>query len=228
MRRPSPVNCSLLALTFSAGIDAASLGAELSIQPAIVGQEPSSAAQSPSPDPASTAGTLDQRPARVEFGSEGSRWWTVTGGWSRGLSSDQTSKGDDVNLSGSLSWFIVRNVSVDAELGAWYHSQPGDDAASLNPSMVFRWHFVNTGDWTLYADLGIGVLMATDAVPATGTAFDFTPRAGLGFTRRLGESDTRLVVGLRWAHFSNARIHGDDDNPARDGLMAYGGLTFPF
>lgn len=219
--RPLPI------ITLAASICSASLGAELSINPAGVGVAPP-AAQANEPPAAAAPATLEQRPARVEFGAEGSRWWTITGGWGHGLSDNELNKGDDFNIAGSLSWFIVKDVSVDAELGAWYHSQPGNDAASINPSMVFRWHFVNTGDWTVYADLGIGFAVASDEVPATGTAFDFTPRAGLGFTRRLGDSDTRLVVGLRWAHFSNARLLGDDDNPSRDDLMAYGGVIFPF
>ena len=216
-----------LALTFAAGIvTPPSRAADLSIQPASVGVTPPATVADSGTAPTTT--TLEQRPARVEFGAEGSRWWTILGGWGHGLSDDELNKGDDFNLAGAMSWFIAKDVSVDAELGAWYHSQPGNDAASLNPSMVFRWHFVNTGDWTVYADIGIGFLVASDEVPSTGTAFDFTPRAGVGFTRRLGESDTRLVVGLRWAHFSNARVLGDDDNPTRDDLMAYGGLTFPF
>lgn len=231
MRRPFQSSSirPLLAPTFAAVLVAPSLAADLSIQPASVGTTPpATEAGSDTAVATTTAASLDQRPARVEFGAEGSRWWTILGGWGHGLSDDELKKGDDFNLAGSLSWFIVKDVSVDAELGAWYHNQPGNDAASLNPSMVFRWHFVNTGDWTVYADIGIGFLVASDAVPSTGTAFDFTPRVGVGFTRRLGESDTRLVVGLRWAHFSNARVLGDDDNPSRDDLMAYGGLTFPF
>jgi len=228
MRRPTQPSSirPFLALTFAAGLVTPSLASDLSIQPASVNAAPPTSTADAGP--ATTTTTLDQRPARVEFGAEGSRWWTILGGWGHGLSDDELNKGDDFNLAASMSWFIVKDVSVDAELGAWYHSQPGDDAASLNPSMVFRWHFVNTGDWTVYADIGIGFLVATEEVPSTGTAFNFTPRAGVGFTRRLGESDTRLVVGLRWAHFSNARILGDDDNPSRDDLMAYGGLTFPF
>ncbi len=230
MRRTLPLSLirPFLALLITPWIASPSLGAVLEIQPAGVGLTPMATEAGESGGASQATTTLEHRPARVEFGAEGSRWWSLTGGWGHGLSDDELNKGDDFNLAGAVSWFIVKDVSVDAELGAWYHSQPGHDALSVNPSMVFRWHFVNTGRWTVYADLGIGFLIATDEVPATGTAFDFTPRAGVGFTRRLGDSDTRLVVGLRWAHFSNARIHGDDDNPSRDDLMAYGGLTFPF
>ncbi|MFA6045786.1 MAG: acyloxyacyl hydrolase, partial [Phycisphaerales bacterium] len=93
----------------------------------------------------------------------------------------------------------------------------------------FRWHFVHEEDFTVYADIGIGILGATDNVPSNGTSFDFTPRAGVGFTYALNDAgDLRLVGGLRWAHVSNARIHGDDDNPGVDTIMMYSGVQFPF
>jgi hypothetical protein len=195
------------------------------VQPASVDAAPAAAdAGEPSN---STTGTLDQRPARVEFGAEGSRWWSVTGGW--GMAERRRTEQRRRLQSRGLDVVVHGQGRLGGRgTAAWYHSQPGNDAASINPSVVFRWHFVNTGDWTVYADIGIGFLVASDEVPSTGTTFDFTPRAGVGFTRRLDDSETRLVVGLRWAHFSNARIHGDDDNPSRDDLMAYAGLTFPF
>ena len=152
----------------------------------------------------------------------------ITGGWGHSLSKEDVSEGEDFNLAAAYSYFIVKDVEIDAELGTWYHNQPGDDAASVNLSMVFRWHFVNTGRWTVFADAGIGFLVATEEVPQTGTNFDFTPRVGVGFTHQLGDSNSRLIVGVRWAHFSNARIAGDDDNPSRDDAMVYGGVIFPF
>ena len=94
--------------------------------------------------------------------------------------------------------------------------------------MVFRWHFIDRGSWTVFTDAGIGALLATEEVPTGGTNFDFTPRAGLGFTHQLGDSSSRLIVGVRWAHFSNARLTGDDDNPGRDDIMFYGGVILPF
>jgi hypothetical protein len=221
----SPILAARMASTlFAAGLTSLASAADLDLQPAAVVQPSAQAASSPAP----TAASLASAPARVEYAAEGSRWWMVTGGWGHGLSHTEESKGDDFNLAASYSYFMVKDVEFNVELGAWYHQQPGTDAQSLNPSMVFRWHFIDHGDWTVYADVGIGVLLATDDVPQGGTPFDFTPRVGLGFTHRIGDGDTRLVVGVRWAHFSNARLHGDDDNPSRDDAMFYGGLIFPF
>jgi lipid A 3-O-deacylase len=167
------------------------------------------------------------------FGAEGSWWWSVGGGVAHDFGESY-----DINLHGAVATFIVQDVEFRMELGLWSFHQEGDDAIGLNPNMVFRWHIVNRQTWTFYVDAGIGVLVASDDVPAervvdgdseTGTPFAFMPRAGAGFTIRLDEQNaSRLEMGLRWAHISNARIFGDDDNPARDGVMVYVGLTYPF
>lgn len=162
-------------------------------------------------------------PVIPEFGAAGSRWWTLGADLSYAFNGST-----DTGVHGSYSYFIARDVEFAAELGAWYFNQPGDNAAGLSASMVFRWHFINTGAWTVYADAGIGVLGATDEVPDGGTSFDLMPRAGAGFTRRLSDDGVRLQVGVRWHHVSNARIFGDGNNPARDQPLVYVGVIFPF
>ena len=119
-------------------------------------------------------------------------------------------------------------ATVFGELGAWKYSQEGPDATGFNASFVVRWHFAEWGRWTMYADVGIGFLAATRAIPTGGTSFDITPRLGGGVTRQLTDEGLRLELGLRWAHVSNARITGDSNNPGRDSVMLYAGLIFPF
>ncbi|MDX2148138.1 MAG: acyloxyacyl hydrolase [Planctomycetota bacterium] len=177
-------------------------------------RQPASTEPTPTLEPASTS---------LRFGQAESTWWGVTTGVAFDFEDAY-----DTNVALSYTYFVVEDVEFNLELGAWYFSQPEDDAAGINPAMVFRWHFVNTGTWTLYADVGIGVLASTDNVPENGTSFNFTPRAGAGFTRLLDDSGTRLQVGVRWAHVSNARIQGESSNPGRDSLMLYAGLIFPF
>ncbi|MBU6412877.1 MAG: acyloxyacyl hydrolase [Planctomycetes bacterium] len=159
----------------------------------------------------------------VPFGTEGSEWITVGTGVSHDF---QGSAGFDAHVSWSN--FIVKDVEFSLELAAWYYAQKKQDALGLNPQMVFRWHFVNNEKWSVFAEAGIGVVASTDNVPDGGTAFNFTPRAGLGFTRLLNDEGLRLQVGLRWAHISNARIRGDNRNPSRDSAMLYAGLMWPF
>ena len=214
--------------------------ATLNLAPAtlewIIPPQPTEAAQQASPAqpsgdaakdaPEAPATKPDQQPAKLNFGDVGSMW--VTLGTGAAWNGDFT----DINIFGALSYFIGKDVEFMGELGAWQFSQPGPDATGFNASMVIRWHFLDTGKWTLYGDIGIGLLLATEQVPRrdglTGTNFDFTPRFGGGFTRQLSDDGTRLEVGLRWAHVSNARISGNNDNPGRDSVMLYAGLIFPF
>lgn len=106
--------------------------------------------------------------------------------------------------------------------------------------MIFRWHFwrwdrrvAEYGETyrnTFFADFGIGLLAGFDEVPDGGTGFNFLPRLGVGYTHALTETEagSRLTLGLRWHHISNARIEGDERNPARDSLMFYAEIQFPF
>ena len=158
----------------------------------------------------------------AEFGVQGSRWWTVLAGVSHDFSESH-----DFNLAARYSSFVVDDLEFGVELGGWYFDQPGDNAFGLNASMIWRYHFVHREHFTFYGDIGMGVMVTTDEVPDGGTSFDFTPRIGVGTMWELG-SGYWLDVGLRWAHISNARIQGDGDNPGRDSVMGYVGLTFPF
>lgn len=171
------------------------------------------------PDPLAK---FDERQPRV-FGEKMSEWWTVSAGAAYNFADS-----NDFNLRGAWSRFIIQDVELSLELNGWYFDQAGDNALGINPAFVFRWHLINKQDWTIYSDIGIGLLFTNDVVPEGGTSFDFTPRVGLGFTRRLDDDGDRLQIGVRWHHISNARIDGDSHNPARDALMLYAGVMFPF
>jgi hypothetical protein len=173
-----------------------------------------------------TPAKLEQGRAQLRFGDPGYQYVALGAGLA--------DNGEDVdeNIFASYSYFIAKDVEFFGEVGAWQYSQVGKDATGFNLSMVLRWHFFDRGKWTMFMDLGIGVLAATDPVPrrggTEGTQFNFTPRAGGGFTRELTDDGVRLEVGLRWAHVSNARLSGNNENPGRDSLMLYTGIIFPF
>ena len=159
------------------------------------------------------------------YGSAGSRWWAI--GTAVSFDFDDAT---GVNLNGSITYFLIEDVEVTFELGAWYHSQPGDDAVGSNPEVVFRWHALHDAekDWTVFLDTGIGLLFSSDRVPEDGTGVYFMPRVGAGFTVRLGESQNRLMAGVRWHHISNARFNGEARNPSRDGVAVHASIVFPF
>ncbi|MBL8757582.1 MAG: acyloxyacyl hydrolase [Phycisphaerae bacterium] len=184
------------------------------------------ASDDPPPAPAAPPADPAQTAARPRFGSPDGHWWITLGA---GLAHD-THEDTDYNAHAAFSTFIATELEFAVELGGWYFAQSGEDTGGINPNLIFRWHFCHDPafDWSLYADVGIGLLFAFDDVPDGGTSFDFTPRAGLGFTHRIGDCDTRLQLGLRYHHISNARIQGDDRNPGRDSIMIYAGVIFPF
>lgn len=173
-----------------------------------------------------TDSALDDGPK--PFGTEGVVWVTVGAGW------DLVFHKDDNYTEGfvSASWFIADDFEVILEGGVWYFAQEGPDGVGVSAILDFRWHF--TGDesparrWTVFAELGVGIVAIDEDVPHDGGDFDFLPRAGLGFTHQIGESENRLLAGVRWQHLSNARIEGGDDNPGRDGVMFYAGVMIPF
>jgi Lipid A 3-O-deacylase (PagL) len=161
--------------------------------------------------------------AASRFGAEGSEW--LWAGWA--IADDFESAVDQYAYF-AWSTFLADDVELALEAGLWHFNQPGDNEGGLSGSLLFRWHFINKDEWTVYAQIGIGAMGATGDVPDDGTSFNLMPRAGVGVTKQLDEAGVRLDVGLRWHHISNARINGDDDNPSRDGAMLYVGLIFPF
>lgn len=160
---------------------------------------------------------------RLAFGEAGSWYWMLGGGV--GLSGDSI----DSMAQAGVGTFLTDDLEFNLTFRGWYFAQDdGDDAGGGSFAIGFRWHFVQRERYSVYAHAGIGLLQASDDVPPDGTKFNFTPTVGVGSTVRLGESATRLDVGARWHHISNATSSGSDDNPARDGIMLYVGLIFPF
>lgn len=124
-----------------------------------------------------------------------------------------------------LTGFIEDGLAIRGELNAAQISQLEGSEQGIGFSLLFEWHFIQRATWSVYLDGGAGVLFTTDDVPATGSNFNFTPQAGLGFTADLHE-EIRLVLGVKWHHISNANTFSE--NPGRDHVMVYGGLSFPF
>lgn len=176
------------------------------------------------PAPSEAAAEVATSPPPAAFGTKGQEWWTIGGGIANDFS-DAT----DYNLRLAWSRFLADRVEFSVEANAWAFTQRGDDAVGINPAFLFRYHFYRVDRLTLFADIGIGLLFSTSDVPEGGTSFNFTPRAGVGLTYQLTDTaPTRLQLGVRWHHVSNAHITGDTNNPSRDALMLSAGVLFPF
>ena len=165
------------------------------------------------------------------YGRCGSRWWTIGAAFANDFK-----QASDFNAHLAFSQFLADEFEFAVEVAGWYFHQPGDDTEGVSGSMVFRWHAWHPDDfqWTVFLDAGIGILGAFNNVPDGGTGFNFLPRVGAGFTWALDDSvdgesrGSRLMVGVRYHHISNARIGGDSRNPARDGVAVYAAIVFPF
>lgn len=220
---------SMLILAGACAAPAAAHDLPVTFERVALRQPPAGAEPPAEPAQAETAHvetTLDGGSGTVEFGATGSQWV--------GLGFGAASNGDnlDMNLYGRYEYFIAQDIEMIGELGVWNYDQAGKDATGFNTSFVMRYHWYHKGRWTMYVDGGIGLLFSTDPVNRSGSdegsSFNFTPRFGGGFTRAIGSQGARMEVGLRWAHVSNARIGGNNDNPGRDGLMLYAGIILPF
>lgn len=191
---------------------------ELGFAPAVV-----SLASGIASDPAVDA---SQQPAPASITLErGQRWFGLALAGARDGEQDV----NEVSLLAQVTWFVDDRIEVGAELGVRWFDMDTDSALGVNPQLLFRWHFwqSESGDWSAFADAGVGMMFSTNDVPAQGTTFNFTPRVGVGVTYRISDS-WRVLTGLRWSHVSNARTSGDSNNPASDAAMVYIGFATSF
>jgi hypothetical protein len=156
------------------------------------------------------------------YAARGTKRWHVTGGaaWSFSTRSDSLAM-----LGVGVSSFVADGLSFDIDFSGLDIRQAGSDTWGINLTMSFRLHFLREPSWTMYLDGGCGLMYSGDQVPEDGTVFNLTPQFGVGFSIAVAD-DVRLLTGVRWFHISNANT--DADNPGRDSLLLYAGLSFPF
>lgn len=163
------------------------------------------------------------------FASEGSWRWSVYGGGAV----DPEEESERFNLHWTAEHFLVDDFSVSFELGGLvFTNSAADDKTAYggNFNILFRWYLPEQTDqsWRLYLDAGAGLLYASEAVPAGGKEFNFTPQAGVGASFDIGNEGARWMLGVRWHHVSNARFEGQLSNPGSDAIMGYVGMSFPW
>jgi len=204
----------------SAGADAVPTATATRFTTDSLSLSPGALMQSESLSGAPTAPPLEPVPAARRFGEAGMITFNIFGDFATDL--------DNAWMAGGqfgISWFFMDNLSLDVQLEQYGISQDGSGAYAIGPAMLFRWHFLAQETWSLYADLGCGVIYATNPVPSDGSRFNFTPRLGVGASIGLSES-ARVLTGVRWFHISNANT--STPNPGRDSAELYAGLSFAF
>ena len=171
----------------------------------------------------------ETQPPVPAFGKMNTWRWMVQGGAGFDVKTSDNLFGQ---IGGGVSYFMIDNLSLDLELNGMYFNQIGDDAVGINLVLLFRWHFIAEEKWSLYFDIGAGLMGTTDKVPGPepgaprgGSSFNITPQSGFGITVEVAEN-TRLFAGARIFHISNGQIY--EGNPGRDNIFVYAGVSFPF
>ncbi|MEY4831802.1 MAG: hypothetical protein RL527_15 [Planctomycetota bacterium] len=156
--------------------------------------------------------------ADVQYGAEGSSAFTILVGGGSDLDGADYAQG-----IAEYSWFVAEGLGLGlyaSGIGVW---QPVEDAAGGGVGLDIRWHFLREATWSVYGELGCGVQFTNNEVPAGTSDTNFAPWAGVGVRHQL-DGSTSLMLGVQWFHQSNART--DEQNPGRDSIGAYVGLSW--
>lgn len=166
--------------------------------------------------------TEEMAPLPNSWGKAGTWRWGVNGGWAEDIKDANNTL---INLGVEFEYFVDDDLSID--LGLYYMDvdQIGDNATGVNFTLQLRWHFIAKESWSMFVEGGAGLLRTSNDVPSDGSAFNFTPQAGLGFTFDIGNNN-RWMIGTRWHHISNANTYSS--NPGRDSIMIWTGISFPY
>jgi outer membrane protein W len=179
---------------------------------------------------ASILALMQDTPVRNPF-AEGNWVWTFYAGGAFG------DEAGEVYLAHiGAGYHFVDNLSINIE-GLVAFADADESFMSMGATtensggggfnLLFRWHFWNESNFSMYLDGGCGMIVFSDEFPAHGTNHNFTPQAGVGFTFDLND-DAMLMAGARWYHISNARHSGKDNNPGFDAALIYAGVMWPF
>ena len=133
-----------------------------------------------------------------------------------------------------VGYYLIDNISLSAEVSGYGISQPegdgedegkGGNAVAGGAGLVFRHHLFHTGDTSFFVDVAASLFEASERVPAEGTRWNYATQTGVGIVHGTG-GGPNLLLGVRFFHLSNADMHGNDRNPALNGVSAYVGVLF--
>ena len=157
---------------------------------------------------------------------KGTRTFQAYGGYFVDLGQEDAEAGF---LSAGVGYYFYDGVGLSLEATGYGVQQGGggEDAWAGAFGIVLRHHLLERGDCSFFVDVAFAPFEATERVPPGGTHFNFVTQSGVGIAHRLRD-DSRLLLGLRYSHLSNAQRKGDDRNPSLNGVSAYVGIMFSF
>ena len=126
-------------------------------------------------------------------------------------------------------YYFADRHNFRVELTGWdLDAKDGNpDTTAVGGNLGLRFHFLEYQRLSLFVEGAVGFYYADRKFPPGGTHFNYVSQGGLGATFRVYD-DVHLYGAARYVHASNARIHGDDENPSVDALGGYVGVLFTF
>ena len=126
-------------------------------------------------------------------------------------------------------YYFADRHSFRVELTGWdLDAKDGNpDTTAFGGNLGLRFHFLEYRRLTLFAEGSLGFYYANRKFPPGGTHLNYVTQGGLGATFRVYDN-VHLYGAARYVHASNARIHGDDENPSVDAVGGYAGVLFTF
>lgn len=179
----------------------------------------STAPPAPGGDRVDALALLPAAAPKPAFGSKDSWRLNLEGDWM-----DDFDGANAFQARVGAAWFFVDHAEVALYGTGGYVWQPVEDAGTYGLDLEVRWHALAFEHWSAFLSIGGSVMGSTAPVPEGGSSFNFTPSVGAGVTFDVWQ-DTRLYVSARWYHVSNAGLYAD--NPGRDSLSLWAGLSFP-
>lgn len=130
-------------------------------------------------------------------------------------------------MSVGASWFFLDGLAIDALAEGLIGDASGTSTGGAGAALEVEWHFVREDRWSAFFYAGCGFIASTEPIPAGGTTFNSSPRAGVGLTFQPDSSaDWRLVLMCGWYHMSNARTSAN--NPGMNALELMAGVSIAF
>lgn len=138
--------------------------------------------------------------------------------------------GDIYLIHAGVGYHLLDDLSINLDFIGGYTFEDQrrvDPNATVGFDLMLRLHLFKGTGWSIFVEGGAGMVWFRDHFPPGGTHQNFTPQLGAGITFPFF-AQSRLLVGIRWHHISNAGKTGEGRNPGYDGIMAYAGVMIPF
>jgi hypothetical protein len=172
-----------------------------------------------------TAVFADEHPPSITLFPEGTWDVEVSGGYASEVYPNDRQEITTATLG--VGYYVKDNFAVSLQVPGYWVKQIDDHANAIGFNLSLRYHFYQTGRFSVFADIIGGLSEASREVPPGGTHFNFTLQIGPGVSYQLVDH-LHLIGGARLFHLSNAATQGIGRNPDLNAIEGYAGVMFTF